>query len=411
MPISKTVAVIGQGYVGLPLSMAAFDSGWTVLGIDNLDAKVDQINLGISPIEDVTDAKLKLALSTSSYRATTDFSLVSSASVIVICVPTPLDENLEPDLSFLQNAITSLSRYVANGTLIISESTSYPGTLNEFIIPLFDSLKSNACEDVYFAVAPERVNPGDAIWNLKNIPRLVGGINNESKTRAVDFYNSICDVVVTVSTPEVAEAAKLLENTYRLVNIAMVNEFAQLCSKAKLNTSEIIAAASTKPYGFTAFWPGVGVGGHCIPVDPMYLTSWAKRYGGKTELIELANSINQFMPKFVAERALSIISKKVKNPKILILGVAYKPGTGDTRNTPTSELRKHLEANGAIVAWNDPFVKVWEGTVPVDLEWPYDLAILTIKQPNLNLDKLFLTEKYILDCTNTLSGSPRVVSL
>ena len=407
----QILAIIGQGYVGLPLAMAAVDAGWTVIGVDNFDAKVAQINSGSSPVEDISDAQLRAAIAKGAYKATTDYSAVSQASVITICVPTPLDEKREPDLALLRSAATGIAPFVSSETLVVSESTSYPGTLRDIIIPIVNSLKPPETSAVYFASAPERVNPGDPVWNQKNTPRLVGAINVESQKRALTFYKSICDAAVSVSTPEVAEAAKLLENTFRLVNIALVNEFTQLCSASGINVHEVIDAASSKPYGFMPFRPGVGVGGHCIPVDPLYLTWWARQNGGKAAFVESADSINHAMPKYVAERALSMVDKSIKNPKVLILGVAYKPGVGDVRETPVSELRDYLKAQGADVAWYDPLVPVWEGSNPVDLDWHCDVAVLATKQPGMNLTQLIARGIQILDCTNSISGQAGVSSL
>ena len=286
------LAIIGQGYVGLPLAMAAVDAGWSVIGVDNFEAKVAQINSGSSPVEDISDAQLKAAIAKGAYKATTNYSAVSQASVVTICVPTPLDEKREPDLALLRSAATGIAPYVSNETLVVSESTSYPGTLRDIIIPIINSLKPKESVTVYFASAPERVNPGDLVWNQKNTPRLVGSIDKESQRRALAFYESICDAAVSVSSPEVAEAAKLLENTFRLVNIALVNEFTQLCATSGINVHEVIDAASSKPYGFMPFRPGVGVGGHCIPVDPLYLTWWARKNGSKAAFVESADSIN-----------------------------------------------------------------------------------------------------------------------
>ena len=407
----KILAIIGQGYVGLPLAMAAVDSGWVVIGVDNFEAKVDRINSGSSPVEDISDVQLQAAISKGTYMATTDFSSITKASVITICVPTPLDEKREPDLSLLRNAVSGIAPFISNETLVVSESTSYPGTLRETIIPIVDSLKPQTSSKIYFASAPERVNPGDLVWNQKNTPRLVGAIDKESKTRALAFYESICNAVVTVPTPEVAEAAKLLENTFRLVNIALINEFTQLCSANGINVHEVIDAASSKPYGFMPFKPGVGVGGHCIPVDPLYLTWWARQSGYKAEFVESADSINRAMPRYVAERALSMVDPAIKSPKVLILGVAYKPGVGDIRETPVSELRDHLISKGAIVEWHDPFVPMWLGSKPVDLTWGCDVAILATKQPGMNLSQLTTRGVLILDCTNSLKGVPGVSSL
>lgn len=408
---SKVLAIIGQGYVGLPLAMAAVDAGWTVIGVDNFAAKVDQINRGTSPVEDVSGQQLQTAISNGLYRATTDFSEVTKASVVTICVPTPLDDKREPDLSLLRSAATEIAPYVSEKTLVVSESTSYPGTLRDIIIPIINELKPVGTENVYFACAPERVNPGDAIWNQKNTPRLVGGIDKESQIRALAFYNSICDAVVKVTNPEVAEAAKLLENTFRLVNIALINEFTQICSASGLNVHEVINAAASKPYGFMPFMPGVGVGGHCIPVDPLYLTWWARQNGGEATFVESADQINHEMPKYVAERALSMVDGSIANPRVLILGVAYKPGVGDVRETPVTALRSYLQDLGANVAWHDPLVATWEGTNPVDLDWNCDVAILATNQPGMDLSRLIESRVQILDCTNSITQQPGVSSI
>jgi UDP-N-acetyl-D-glucosamine dehydrogenase len=408
---SRTLAIIGQGYVGIPLAMAAVDAGWTVVGIDNFEAKVAQLNSGVSPVEDISNTQLAAALKSGSYRASTDFSDVAAASVVTICVPTPLDDKREPDLSLLQSAAKAIAPFVSNETLVVSESTSYPGTLRDIIIPIVDSLKPQESVSVYFASAPERVDPANTLWNQLNTPRLVGGIDGESQAKALAFYESICDAVVSVSTPEVAEAAKLLENTFRLVNIALVNEFTQLCSANGINVHEVIDAASSKPYGFMPFRPGVGVGGHCIPVDPLYLTWWARQHGGSAELVESADSINHAMPKYVAQRALAMVDAKIKKPKVLILGVAYKPGVGDVRETPVSALRDYLQTQGAEVAWHDPLVPVWEGSKSVDLTWKCDVAILATKQPGLQVGLLIEAGIKILDCTNFFKNLPGITAL
>ena len=406
---SKVLAIIGQGYVGLPLAMAAVDAGWIVIGVDKFAAKVHQINGGTSPVEDVSDQQLQTAISNGLYRATTDFSEIAKASVVTICVPTPLNDDREPDLSLLMSAATGIAPYVSESTLVVSESTSYPGTLRDIIIPIVNELKPVGTKNVYFACAPERVNPGDAIWNQKNTPRLVGGIDQESQNRALAFYKSICDAVVSVSNPEVAEAAKLLENTFRLVNIALINEFTQICSASGINVHEVINAAASKPYGFMPFTPGVGVGGHCIPVDPLYLTWWARQNGGEATFVESADRINHEMPRYVAERALSMVDGSIVNPKVLILGVAYKPGVGDVRETPVTELRSYLQDRGANVAWHDPMVPIWEGTNPVDLDWDCDVAILATNQPGLDFSRLVAKGVSILDCTNSITGKTGVI--
>jgi UDP-N-acetyl-D-glucosamine dehydrogenase len=285
--------------------------------------------------------------------------------------------------------------------------------LRDIIIPIVDSLKPKESISVYFASAPERVNPGDPFWNQKNTPRLVGAVDVPSQVRALAFYESICDVVVSVSSPEVAEAAKLLENTFRLVNIALINEFTQLFTSTSINVHEVIDAASSKPYGFMTFRPGVGVGGHCIPVDPLYLTWWARKNGERAEFVETADLINHEMPKYVAKRALALVDTSISKPRVLILGVAYKAGVGDVRETPASELRDHLVALGAEVAWHDPLVLQWQNSNPVDLDWECDVAILATKQPGMEIyaEQVASRRVPVLDCTNSIKNFVGVIPL
>ncbi len=397
---SHVLAIIGQGYVGLPLAMAAVDAGWSVVGIEKSSSRVAELNSGSSPVEDISNARLSKAISENKFFASCDPSDIYMASVVTICVPTPLNEAREPDLELLESATREVAPYLSDGTLLVSESTSYPGTLRDVIIPLVSALKSTDAKNLYFASAPERVNPGDPVWDQKNTPRLVGGIDEESQKRALAFYNSICDSVVATSTPEIAEAAKILENTFRLVNIAMINEFTQLCSPQGINVHEVIDAAATKPYGFMPFRPGVGIGGHCIPVDPLYLTWWARKGGQVASLVERSDEIANQMPIYVAERVLALAKVSVGNPKVLIMGVAYKPGVGDVRETPASALRAALVARGAEVAWVDPLVSLWEGTKPVTEEWDCDVAIVATNQPGLNVNSLLARGIPVLDCTN-----------
>jgi UDP-N-acetyl-D-glucosamine dehydrogenase len=407
----KILAIVGQGYVGLPLAMAAIEAGWSVIGIDKDTAKVAQINSGLSPVEDVSDSTLKSALARGAYKATTEPTSVGDASVVTLCVPTPLNDKRQPDLALLEDATSAIAPYIANETLVVSESTSYPGTLRDIIIPIITALKPKESTVVYFASAPERVNPGDLIWNQKNTPRLVGGINELSQTKAAEFYGSLCDAAILVSSPEVAEAAKLLENSFRLVNIALINEFTQLCSTNGINVQEVIDAATSKPYGFMPFRPGVGVGGHCIPVDPLYLTWWARKNGNKAALVEAADSINQAMPAYVGERALELVDPLTSNPRVLILGVSYKPGIGDVRETPALDLRNYLVAKGAVVAWHDPLVPIWEGSEPVSLDWNCDVAVIATRQPELEIDVLVSRGVRILDCTNSFRLTPGVTTI
>ena len=396
----KVLAIIGQGYVGLPLAMAAVDAGWSVIGIEKSASRVDQLNSGLSPVEDISDNRLAKAITTKKFIASSNPADVSHASVVTICVPTPLDEARNPDLELLESATRDVAPHLSSGTLIVSESTSYPGTLRDVIVPLVNSLKSTDASELFYASAPERVNPGDPVWDQKNTPRLVGGIDEESQKRALAFYNSICDSVIPTSTPEIAEAAKILENTFRLVNIAMINEFTQLCSAQGINVHEVINAAATKPYGFMPFRPGVGIGGHCIPVDPLYLTWWARKGGQVASLVERSDEIANQMPIYVAERALALAKSSTATPKVLIMGVAYKPGVGDVRETPASALRAALVARGAEVGWVDPLVPLWEGTKPVTEVWDCDVAIVATNQPGLDVKSLLTKGIPVLDCTN-----------
>jgi UDP-N-acetyl-D-glucosamine dehydrogenase len=405
---SKVLAIIGQGYVGLPLAMAAVDAGWSVIGIEKSASRVNQINSGSSPVEDISDARLASAIAANKFIASNNPADVSQASVVTICVPTPLNDAREPDLELLESATKEVAPNLSNQTLLVSESTSYPGTLRDVIIPIVNSLKAATTQNLYFASAPERVNPGDLVWDQKNTPRLVGGIDEESQKRALAFYNSICDSVVATSTPEIAEAAKILENTFRLVNIAMINEFTQLCSAQGINVHEVINAAATKPYGFMPFRPGVGIGGHCIPVDPLYLTWWARKGGQVASLVERSDEIANQMPIYVAERALTIAKSSTATPKVLIMGVAYKPGVGDVRETPASSLRAALVARGAEVAWVDPLVPLWEGSKPVTEEWDCDVAIIATNQPGLNVRSLLAKGIPVLDCTNNYGNQTGV---
>lgn len=408
---STTLVIIGQGYVGLPLAMAAVQAGWKVIGIDISESKVAQINSGSSPVEDISDSLLSNAISSGTYNATTDFAVASQASIVAICVPTPLDSRREPDLSLLKDAITKVSPFVSDETLIVNESTSYPGTLRSEIMPLFETVKNMEFKKLYFASAPERVNPGDQNWNQRNTPRLVGGIDKESEDKAKFFYDSICDGVVLVSSPEVAEAAKLLENTFRLVNIALINEFTQICNSNGINAQEVIDAASSKPYGFLPFRPGVGVGGHCIPVDPLYLSWWARQNGKQATMVELADSVNLGMPKYVAELAIGMVDPTISKPRVLIIGVAYKSGVADIRETPAGDLYDQLQLHGAEVAWFDPLVPKWKETDSVDLSWECDVAILATRQPSMDLENFISKGIPVLDCTNSTDSAAHVKSL
>ena len=395
-----TVAIVGQGYVGLPLAMAAAKAGWTVVGIEKSESRVQELNSGSSPVEDVSDGVLQESIEQGLYFATSDPSKAENCEIVIICVPTPLSESREPDISLLIQAVKDISPYLAYGTLIISESTSYPGTLRDVIIPLVSANSSQKATEFFYASAPERVNPGDKNWDMKNTPRLVGGIDQKSQELAVAFYKTFCDEVVATSSPEIAEAAKLLENTFRMVNISLVLELTQILEKSGLSMNEVIDAAATKPYGFMPFRPSVGIGGHCIPVDPLYLTWWAKEQGHTANLVEKADQISQSMPQYVAKKALSLVEGSKKSPTVMILGVAYKSGVSDTRESPVSLLKSSLESSGATVIWHDPLVKEWAGTSSSDLDSSFDVAVIATNQPGMDVKSIIARGIRVLDCTN-----------
>jgi UDP-N-acetyl-D-glucosamine dehydrogenase len=333
------ISVIGQGYVGSAIAMEAHHVGHHVVGIE------------------IDESKLKI-LSKQVYTVTDDYSEISNSEIIIIAVPTPLDTAREPDLTYLNSACASIKLYARRGALIINESTSFPGTVREIIAPLLG-------DSFYFASAPERVDPANEIWNIKNTPRLVGGLTKDASQKAINFYKTISDHVIEVSSPEVAEAAKLFENTFRQVNIALVNEFAQIAHALNIPTFETLIASATKPYGFMQFLPSVGVGGHCIPVDPSYLSYKGSHVGIKTSFINLANEVNLRMPTYIADR----IEKEfgVQGKLIQISGIAYKPNVSDTRESPALTLLDILRKRGAKVSWHDPFVQIYqsENSTPI----------------------------------------------
>lgn len=404
MATKVTAAVIGQGYVGLPLSVAAAESGINVIGIDIEEIKVLAINSGKSPVEDISDLRLKQVLSSRRYKASSNFAEVANAQIIIICVPTPLDSDLKPDLKSLIGATNAFSPYLNNGSLVISESTSYPGTLREVIFPIVSAKLKVDLDSILFASAPERVNPGDKKWNITNTPRLVGGLTKEATDKAAEFYLNFCNSVIRTESAEVAEAAKLLENTFRLVNIALMHEMNQVLAIKGIDLNAVVDAASTKPYGYMPFRSGVGVGGHCIPVDPLYLTWWARESGTQSNIVELADKISRSMPSYVAERALSLIPAQAINKRILVLGVAYKPGLADTRETPVHELILQLKSRGAEVRWHDPLVDYWNDEKSVEITWDCDVAVLATNQPGIFIESLISKGIPVLDCTNTHKG-------
>ena len=387
------------------------DAGWSVIGVENSRAKYEGMAAGVSPVEDVSSDLVKGAMAAGKYRITNDVSDVADASIVVICVPTPLNDAREPDLAILESAVSGIAPYLVSGTLVISESTSYPGTVRDVVAPMIERLKSSADVAIDVAAAPERVNPGDVKYHQKNTPRLVGGLDAVSTKRAVDFYNTICDEVVQVSQPEVAETAKLLENTFRLVNIALVNQLAQLCADQNINVHEVIDAAATKPYGYMKFTPSVGVGGHCIPVDPMYLSWWAEKNGSKATIIDESDAINLGMPIYVSKRVRELIPASAKTKRVLIMGVAYKPGVSDVRETPATSLRDDLIAQGCEVGWLDPLVSEWEGLTPVSVDWECDAAVVATAQPGMPVAAIAGRGVPVLDCTGSFAHLENVTRL
>jgi UDP-N-acetyl-D-glucosamine dehydrogenase len=352
-----SVGIVGLGYVGLPLAVAFVEAGEQVVAVDVDEAKIAAIKAGDSYIEDVPSDQLRAALD--SIEASTDYAPLANADAILICVPTPLTPNREPDLAPLIAAGEALAGVVQRGQLIVLESTTYPGTTREQLAPLLEQSGLSVGDGLNVAFSPERVDPGRTDYTLRNTPKVVGGITLECTERAAELYGHICDEVVRVSSPEAAEMTKLLENIFRSVNIALVNELALLAERMGIDIWEVTDAAATKPYGFMRFEPGPGMGGHCLPVDPFYLTWRARKFQMSTEFIELAGKINQQMPFHCVariERALNDVTKPVKGSKITILGVSYKGGVGDTRESPALRIMAELADRGAILAYHDPFV-------------------------------------------------------
>jgi UDP-N-acetyl-D-glucosamine dehydrogenase len=352
-----SVGIIGLGYVGLPLAVGFAEAGQPVIAVDIDDAKVAMIRSGESYVEDIRSDRLRAVLD--QIEADTDFGVLSRADAILICVPTPLSANREPDLGPLIGATRSLAEVLQPGQLVVLESTTYPGTTREQVLPLLEAGGLKAGQDFNLAFSPERVDPGRTDYTLRTTPKLVGGITPECTERATALYETVCDQVVRLSSPEAAEMAKLLENIFRSVNIALVNELAILADRMGLDIWEVVDAAATKPYGFMRFEPGPGMGGHCLPVDPFYLTWRAREFHMSTEFIELAGKVNQQMPYYCVERierALNDVAKPVKGSRIAVLGVSYKGGVGDTRESPALRIMELLSQRGAVLSYHDPFV-------------------------------------------------------
>lgn len=355
-----TIGVIGMGYVGFPLSLTFVESGVKVIGFDIDQSKVTALNQGKSYIRHINHDRLQKAIQTNRLSATADFSRAAECDALIICVPTPLDHHLEPDLRYIEQTCQALAPHLEPYTLISLESTTWPGTTEEVVLPILESKsKLKLGQDLYLCYSPEREDPGNKSYGTKNIPKLVGGSNRESLDLAVALYSLAITSVIPVSSTRVSESAKLFENIFRSVNIALVNEMKVICERMGIDVWEVIEAAGTKPFGFMTFWPGPGLGGHCIPIDPFYLTWKAKEYGIRTRFIELAGEINRSMPHYVVGKVqdcLNGISKAVNGSKILILGLSYKSDIDDMRESPSLELMKLLENKGATVDYHDPYI-------------------------------------------------------
>ncbi len=357
---SAVVAVVGLGYVGLPLAVEKAKAGYKTIGFDIQQKKVEMVNSGVNYIGDILEVELSDLVSRGLLRATSDFSTIKDVDCVAICVPTPLDQHYQPDISHVINSTKEISRYLHEGMLVVLESTTYPGTTEDVVKPILEETGLKCGTDFFLAFSPERIDPGNKEFKTKNTPKVVGGITRHCTEVAASLYRNILDgEVYEVSAPKVAEMGKILENTYRNINIALANEMAILCDKMGINVWEVIDAAKTKPYGFIAFYPGPGIGGHCIPIDPFYLTWKAREYDYHTKLIETAGEINIYMPAFVVERSGRILNHAgipLKGSKILILGVAYKQDIDDYRESPALKIIEIFEKSGAIIQYNDPYI-------------------------------------------------------
>ena len=383
----QVISVIGQGYVGLPLSLAAAESGFKIIGVDVNQNIVKQLNSGLTKLEDVNLLRLKEFLKNGSYTATTEFSVVSESSIILICVPTPLQDNHKPDLSHLISAVKSVGKYLSKGSLVIIESTVAPGTTRDLLVPLLEKESNLNVNDFLVAFSPERIDPQNKTWNVKNTPKLVSGLTKEASVKAIEFYSKFIDKIMECDSIEVAEMAKLLENSFRLVNISFINEISIICQKLGVDVTDVINAAATKPYGFMPFYPSIGVGGHCIPVDPIYLSDKAREIGAPTRFIDLADQINKEMPGYFVTRAEEKFGA-LTGKKVLVIGVSYKPNVADVRETPVEALILGLKDKGAKVTWHDDLVKEWNGDQSVALSSDFDLAILATPHDYLDLSIL-----------------------
>ncbi len=396
------VSIIGQGYVGLTISVFAADHH-TVLGFDKNQGVVDALNTGKSHIEGVESADLARYIASGSYSATTDASKIAGSDVVVIAVPTPLTKDRKPDLAFVESACKSIGENLKTPALIINESTSFPGTVRNLIKPLVEKYSGDLVEHLY-AVSPERVDPGRTDWNQKNTPRLYAGLTPAASNGAREFYSTFCDNLVEVSSPEVAESAKLFENTFRQVNIALVNEFAQIAHALGISVYETLDAAATKPYGFMKFMPSAGVGGHCIPVDPSYLADAAARVGVPATFIERANEVNLEMATYVVDRVAADNGGSLKGKSVQVVGVAYKPNVADVRETPAELVIEELKKAGASVTWSDELIATWRGEKSTSLGGS-EIALVVTLHSVTKAYEVLNSAPYVFDTTGKVKGA------
>ena len=396
------LTIIGQGYVGLTISAFAGEF-YEVVGFDLNPAVVEHLNEGVSHIEGVDSLSIVKLIAKGKYRATTNPADIKGSDIVVIAVPTPLDSNRKPDLSYIDSACKVIGENLDLPALIINESTSYPGTIRNYIKPAIEKYSKEKLA-LEYAISPERVDPGRVEWNQKNTPRLFAGLTPEATRRTREFYATFCDNLVEVSSPEVAEAAKLFENTFRQVNIALVNELAQISHALGIDVRETLDAANTKPYGFMKFTPSAGVGGHCIPVDPSYLAHLALENGVRATFIERANEVNLEMPTYIAKRVASDNGGSLKGKKVLVVGVAYKPNVADTRETPAEHLIQALNEMGAVVTWNDEVVGSWKGQSSSALGGA-DIAIVVTKHEVVSSEAILKAAPYVFDTTGAVKGA------
>ncbi len=404
------VGIIGLGYVGLPLAVAFAEAGHEVVGLDADARVVDRIGRGESTVEDVSAERL--AAVGDRIRPTADRRELSACDAVVICVPTPLANHREPDLTYMLDAATSLSAVLEKGQLVVLESTTYPGTTRERLQPLLEESGLSAGTDFHLAYSPERIDPGRTDHTIRTTPKVVGGVTEACRDRAVELYAEICDEVVPVSTPEAAELAKLLENIFRSVNIALVNELAMLCDRMQIDVWEVIDAAATKPFGFMRFEPGPGMGGHCLPVDPFYLAFKAREHDFYTEFIELAGKVNQNQPQFCVrkiERTLNDVERPVKGSRILLLGVAYKAGVGDMRESPALKIIRSLAELGAEISYHDPHVpelpELGKRSADLDEELRRaDLVCVVTAHPEVDYRRVVDEAELVLDFRGVTRG-------